>query len=193
MTNQNIPADLHPDDVALARDFVDEYRDSEYATGRTLAVVRVLHALLPTPPRPTLADMTEEERLACQWMQCEVTNSRGKWILATPSDEDGDAGLVSSYGDICWLLPGRVTPRPDLPRLEWPGTEKPAPAPAHALPEGWRLADHEDHGRVIVTNPTPNLSGQVYFVLPSDTVYMGYYWHFCTPDELTFLDQEADQ
>ena len=35
-----------------------------------------------------------------------------------------------------------------------------------ALPEGWRLADHVTHGRVIVTNGTPDTEGHVYFVAP---------------------------
>ena len=48
----HIPADLHPDDVALARDFVDEYRDSAYAPDRTVAVARVLATLLPAPTPP---------------------------------------------------------------------------------------------------------------------------------------------
>ena len=29
---------------------------------------------------------------------------------------------VSESGQISWFPPRRVTPRPDLPRLEWPGT-----------------------------------------------------------------------
>lgn len=64
-------------------------------------------------------------------------------------------------------------------------------APAPALPDGWRLADHSAYGRVIVTNPTPNPSGRVYFVLPSADP-MGYDWFFCTPDRLTYLDQGDD-
>ena len=66
--------------------------------------------------------------------------------------------------------------------------------PAPALPEGWRLADHKDHGRVIVTNTTPNSAGNVHYVFSSDGP-LGYACHFCTPDELTYIDtdQEADQ
>ena len=69
-------------------------------------------------------------------------------------------------------------------------TDQTTPAPA--LPDGWRLADHKDYGRGIVTNPTPARDGRVYFVIPADDP-MGYDWLFCTPDELTYLDQEADQ
>ena len=57
------------------------------------------------------------------------------------------------------------------------------------LPGGWRLADHEVYGRVIVTNTTPNIDGKVCFVVPADDYPLGNDWHRCTPDELTYLDQ----
>ena len=63
------------------------------------------------------------------------------------------------------------------------------PAPAPALPDGWRLADHEDHGRVIVTTPTPDDDGDVYFAFPVDDL-TGYDWDACRPDELTYIDTE---
>ena len=63
--------------------------------------------------------------------------------------------------------------------------------PAPALPDGWRLADHRKYGRVIVTT-TPNSDGRVYFVLHSYGT-LGHAWHFCLPDELTYLEQGADQ
>ena len=62
-----------------------------------------------------------------------------------------------------------------------------------ALPEGWRLADHKVSGRVIVTNPTPDSDGHVYFVMTSPENTMGYDWFFCDPDELTYLDQGAKE
>lgn len=55
-----------------------------------------------------------------------------------------------------------------------------------ALPGGWRVADHKDNGRVIVT--TPNNDGRVYYVLPSDLDGLGFDWFFCHTDELTYLD-----
>lgn len=66
-------------------------------------------------------------------------------------------------------------------------------APAPALPEGWRLADHKVSGRVVVTNTTPDSDGHVYFVMTSPENTMGYDWFFCDPDDLTYLDQGADQ
>lgn len=60
--------------------------------------------------------------------------------------------------------------------------------PAPALPGRWRLADHPDFGRIIVTDPTPDSHGNVYFVMPDDDDTMGYDWHFCPVSKLTFLD-----
>ena len=148
MTDQTIPAD----DL---RGFIARYRTA--ANGQGSILLDELEALIPPPPRPTLADMTEEERRACQWMQADVKDRGGRYVIANPDDGEGDAGMVSAYGGIDWIFPEYVTQRPDLPRMEWPGNEKPAPAPA--LPDGWRLADHKDNGRVIVTNPTPNEGG----------------------------------
>ena len=62
-----------------------------------------------------------------------------------------------------------------------------------ALPKGWRLADHEKYGRIIVTNTVPNSSGYVYYVIPEDGDHRGYGWGPCKPDELTYLAQGADQ
>lgn len=59
-------------------------------------------------------------------------------------------------------------------------------ASAPALPGDWRLADHKNNGRVIVT--TPNNDGRVYYVLPSDLDGLGFDWLFCHADELTYLD-----
>ena len=187
MTDQTIPADQVREIAARFRNQIEPHIPfAEYVVWERAA--EAVEALLPTPPRPTLADMTEEERRACQWMQADVANRGVRYVIATPDDEDGDAELVAADGNIDWILPEYVTPRPDLPRMEWPGDQKPAPA----LPEGWRLADHKGYGRGIVTNPTPNRDGHVYFVIPDDDP-MGYEWVFCTPDDLTYLDQEADQ
>ena len=179
MTDQ-IPADK-------VRPILDEWeRIKEYADWEAMDIlVQDIRALLPAPP--TLADMTEEERAACQWMQCDVNGFQGQLALATPYDDDGDAGLISDCGEVVWSSPGHVTPRPDLPRMTWPGEQKPAPA----LPEGWRLADHPDHGRVIVTNPDPDCDGEAAIIVPTPTNIDRARLEWCTPAELTYIDQEA--
>lgn len=65
-------------------------------------------------------------------------------------------------------------------------------APALALPDGWRLADHKKYGRVVVTTTTPNRDGYVCFVLHSYGT-LGHDWLFCDPAELTYLDTEPEE
>ena len=145
----------------------------------------------PAPTRPTLADMPDDERAGCLRMQCDTGPNRS--VRGFIAEVHPGGCRVIERDTWAWLScsDDMVTPRPDLPRMEWPGTEKPAPAPA--LPDGWRLADHKGHGRVMVTTPTPGSDGNVFFVLPSDGP-LGYDWYFCTPEELTYIDtdQEAD-
>ena len=193
MTDQTIP-DVTNNERRLARDWA-EHIESNTATwsgtARVRAAARVILNDVPAPPRPTLADMTKEERRACQWMQADVANRSVRYVIAAPDDGDGETTLIGPDGGISWFSPDRVTPRPDLPRLEWPGTEKPDPAPT--LPDGWRLADHQKYGRVIVTTQTPDRDGYVYVVIPDAGNFRGYDWHFCDPDRLTYIDQGADQ
>ena len=187
MTDQMIPAGITPEEEKKAREWADDVLE-----GRAVAIVpieetiaRALRAYLPPPPRPTLADMTDEERDDCQRMQADVKGAVVRAVILNPDWEDGRARVMWEGGLFEWIDWSDVTPRPDLPRLEWPGTEKPAPAPA--LPDGWRLADHVTHGRVIVTNSTPDTEGDVYFVAP-DHHPTGYDWSRCSPDDLTYID-----
>lgn len=161
--------------------------------------VAEIKAMLSPPKRPTLADMDEKERAASQWMQADVPGLGERHVIAVPCDDSDDmAGLISAdglasvNGGIRWMHPENVTPRPDLPRLEWPGDTKVEDVPA--LPGDWQPAHHHRIGRVIVTNPTPNPGGHIYFVTSDDEDARGYQWGLCTPDELTCLDtrQGAD-
>lgn len=71
--------------------------------------VQELYEMILFPPLPTLADMTPEERAACAWMQADLADG-GRMIL----DQNGRSDGVPA---------DRVTPRPDLPRLEWPSDQ----------------------------------------------------------------------
>lgn len=147
-----------------------------------------VEALLPDPPLPTLADMAPEERPSCKWMQADVKDyeiTAGIIAKINPTD----AHLIASDGETWFLDLDTVTPRSDLPRLEW-SDKKDEDAPN--LPDGWRVADHKDNGRVIVTNTTPNRDGYVCYVLPADDYVLGYDWLLCKPYELTYLDQGND-
>ena len=148
--------------------------------------IAALEALLPGP---TLADMSMEDREECRWMRANVAGVSTRYVIADPRDDDNDAAiLVSEDGRIEWVFPEHVVPRPDLPRMPWTDTAKPTPA----LPDGWRLADHEGHGRVIVITTTPDDEGDFYFMFPADDL-VGYDCAFCRPDELTYIDEEGDQ
>ena len=181
MNDQTIPADK-------VREIIARHRDG--ASHRGGMILNDLKALLPTPPLPTLADMTDEERDECAGMQADLAQGDRVVILDGTPDSDGLVQVLEKSLDVYRPFSAEVTPRPDLPRLEWPGNKKPAPA----LPEGWRLADHKDHGRVIVTNPVANQMGNVCFVGPTDD-RRGHDWLFCPASDLTFLDtgQGADQ
>ena len=101
--------------------------------------VRDLENLLPAPPLPTLADVTLDERAECRWMQCDVEGRSMRYVIANPHENDGEVTLIDSDGGIDWVFPEYVTPRPDLPRLEWPSADQkpaPAPAPPNTLTEG---------------------------------------------------------
>ena len=188
MTDQTA-RDVTDDDRRIAREWASNVRrhaDKHFPAER--AIARVILNAVPSPPRPTLADMTPEERAACQWMQAD-TKLWGRVVIIVPDLSDGRAALLDQSGDVIYGRYVNVTPRPDLPRMTWPGDKKPAHAPA--LPDGWRLADHVTHGRVIVTNSTPDTEGHVYFVAP-DPDPTGHDWHLCFPDRLTYIDTEPE-
>ena len=215
MTNQAIPADKVREWVTSWETTRPEHRTLEDAEG----IIQALRDLLPTPPRPTLADMTSEERDGCERMQCDVGGEDARAVIFNPYWEDGSARVM--WPDGVFTYPGweRVTPRPDLPRLEWPGPDQDGEEATKvdyvsvaggrtaygpwtvarlrkkadttpALPDGWRLADHEKYGRVIVTSPAPDAYGDVCFVAPAPGT-IGNDWHLCDPADLTYLDQEA--
>lgn len=215
MTDQATPANLTRKEARAVREWAERAWNTKVQDATVAHAARVLLAVLP--PRPTLADMTDEERAACKWMQCEVNGEIRVITLIRESNDHAVTLAPSGFTFHC--PPEKVTPRPDLPRMEWPGTgqdgeeatkvdyvsvaggrtaygpwtvarlrKKADPAPA--LPDGWRLADHPEHGRVIVT--TPARDGRAYYVLPAAD-HFGFDWHFCDPSALTYIDQEADQ
>lgn len=149
MTDQTIPADQVRDLAKRLRSYVGPTLTAGECQVWERAA-EAIEALLPAPPLPTLADMPPDDRAACQWMQCEVHDVPGlrEGVLVCT---DQDCGYVLDEKGETWFLDHtKVTPRPDLPRMEWPGDQKPAPAPAPALPGDWRLADHREYGRVLV-------------------------------------------
>lgn len=148
--------------------------------GRLSAPARVILNAVPTPPLPTMAYMTEEERAACQWMQCDagpygrrgLIVGTGEWAVYVVDKETG-AYLNHS--------PDLVIPRPDLPRMEWNGTDqKPEGATTvkvgdviestddprlDALPEGSVLLDRDNDA---VTKRDETWEGAGYHPIPDE-------------------------
>lgn len=79
--------------------YLDMYTDEEL---RELAT----ESLFP-PKRPTLADMSDDERAMCAWMQADLP--------------DGSRVILDRNGRADGVPDDRVTPCFDLPRLAWPG------------------------------------------------------------------------
>lgn len=75
---------------------------------------------LTTPKLPTLADMTPEERKACQWMQADL-HGGGRGVIAFIADDLAAIWFENPNQQHFEL--SEVTPRPDLPKLKWPGSE----------------------------------------------------------------------
>ena len=145
MTDQ-IPADKVREITAAMRAAMrrDTPGYSDWACLSDMArYVRDLENLLPAPPLPTLADVTLDERAECRWMQCDVEGRSRRYVIANPHENDGEVTLIDSDGGIDWVFPEYVTPRPDLPRMTWPGDKKPDAVPPGTLAVGseWRDAD----------------------------------------------------
>lgn len=85
---------------------------------------------------PTLADMTTEEREKSVLMQAQ--DAKGKLCIILYVSSSGASVLYKDGANGSWSLDS-VTPRPDLPRLEWPSCE---PEPAYSA--GKMLETFED-------------------------------------------------
>lgn len=171
------------EDRRLAREWAESVESYPDIWARRIrAAARVI--LDTVPALPNLSDMSHVARRECQWMRCDVAGEDGEWLIIDPFDDESHAHVADRLGDTRVLPTHHVIPRPDLPRMEWAGSKKHAPA----LPDGWRLAEHKEHGRVIITKLTPDDDGDVYFTFPADDL-TGYDWDACSPDELTYLEQ----
>ncbi|OJH92101.1 hypothetical protein BKD80_05710 [Corynebacterium diphtheriae] len=85
---------------------------------------------------PTLADMTTEEREKCMFMQ--AVDRGGALCCILYASPNGVSVFYKDGTKGAWSLDS-VTPRPDLPRLEWPSCE---PEPEYKI--GKKLETLED-------------------------------------------------
>ena len=127
MTDQMIPADK-------VRKIIARYRDGASHQGGL--ILDALKDLLPTPP--TLANMTDDERDECAGMQADLAQGDRVVILDGTPDSDGLVQVLEKSLDVYSTHPDDVTPRPDLPRMEWPGE---ATVPPNTLTEGSQWDD----------------------------------------------------
>ena len=117
-------------DAEKVRVLLDRWAANPFPTSDEVAVLNDVEALL-APPLPTLADMTDEERQACRWMQCEVAETEnhysGRGVILSPGDVGRATNVISEDGG-WWLgiAMEAVTPLPDLPRMAWPDEHHPA-------------------------------------------------------------------
>lgn len=120
-----IPADKVEKIAAEMRDAMRR-EDDGYPYAEFLSdmgdYIKDLEALLPQ--RPTLADMTDEERAACIRMQCDTAPNRS--VRGFIADVYPGGCRVIERDTWKWrsCSDDMVTPRPDLPRMEWPADKK---------------------------------------------------------------------
>lgn len=144
-------------------------------------LVRDLLNLL-APKLPTLADMTQEERKACQWMQARYSGSDCDHVIVRVWQ--GRAALLRKDDGLTFDADhASITPLP-LPKLQWPGSEVVEPP---ALPEGMRLADHPAAGRVVVSPYTSDGGVHRAYKLTDTNIY-GARLTVVHADDLDFLD-----
>lgn len=117
MTEQTTP-DAAARDRKLAHEWATRILSDMRWSDRAHADARVLHNATPPLSLKTLADMTPEERAACQWMQCDVEGDGG-WLIIEPFDDEDYSHVVGHQGNIRFFPADIITPRPDLPRMEW--------------------------------------------------------------------------
>ena len=120
MTDQTVP-DVTDDDRRRAREWAEgiEANPKSWSLLTRTAARVVLNAV---PALPTLADMTPEERDDCQWMQADTAGADDTcvlFVIGTRSAKGvAKGGRVTTGPHECF------TPRPDLPRLEWPDNDQ---------------------------------------------------------------------
>lgn len=120
MTEQTIP-DVTDEERRLARKWAEDIVTG-LSNARMRAAARVILEAVPAPAPPTLADMTREERDGCRWMQADVRNFDRRMVVTEV--HTSSAGLIERDGERWNVDLDRVTPRPDLPRMAWPGDQK---------------------------------------------------------------------
>lgn len=156
----HIPADK-------LREVLDEYR-----TQMPCQIEEALTGLLPTPPLPTLADMTPEEREKCQWIWGKTKT--GRIVLI---------GLISGDRCKCHFPDGGhsffgldyITPLPDLPKMQWPGSESDDGGQVPSTEETPPAETVDNPSSTTPRNPDPQ-PGEAWELELSDGTFLNAIW-----------------
>ena len=117
MTDQTSIAGLTREQSQAVRAWAERSYSAEVQDETMYHAARVLLAVLPSP---TLADMTVEDRSACRWAQADVGQMGLRHVITVPDRGDGHAALLNPWGGVSYKTHDTITPRLDLPRMEWP-------------------------------------------------------------------------
>lgn len=112
-------------DAEKVREVISEVLASTLrgTVGRQVAedYAALIGELIPTPPLPTLAEMTPEERERCQWMQAMFTKSDHEHVITCIFANK--SRLMRRDDGMGFEVPNdEIIPLSDLPPMKWPGS-----------------------------------------------------------------------
>lgn len=139
MTDQNLPVDLTSEEAKAVREWATDYLNGLYEVA-PVTVARIVLDTVPEPPLPTMNKLPENERYDCHRMQCDVYGFTDRMVIVNIRSSSVD--IMAEDGERWTIEDNRVTPRPDLPRMEWPG-ECPATVSPNELVEGSAWEDND--------------------------------------------------
>lgn len=113
-------------DADTLRKYISDWREGLATAPRgnyEAEMLDDLEDMLPAPKPRTLADMAPDERAECQWMQADLKGGR----IIIGAIADGGVNYIKQDGKAYWDSlgsgAGEIVPLPDLPRMQWPGSE----------------------------------------------------------------------
>lgn len=128
------------------REVIADWGNRE-VTSDAYTLYRQVLALLPTPSLPTLADMTPEEREACQWMQAIYDPDSGytDGTVVIAQIKDDRAVIMWDDGSSDTRYHQHITPLPGRPRMVWPDEQATEEDMSIIPPEIDTSGGHDDH------------------------------------------------
>lgn len=109
-------------------EYLEAEHSNDYGQGFNYATRHWREALevsLTLAELPTLADMTEEEQRACQWMQADFQGADGELRVFITKPNYTTAEVLFPNGAVSCVYAKALTPLPGEPKLQLPGRESP--------------------------------------------------------------------